>query len=508
MTNIATVLRRARIRNPSREAVREWESGRSISYGELDESCTALALYFQQAGLKPGERVGIYLPNVIEFIISQFGVLRAGLVATYINYRLSIQEAMRQLHLADARTVITTKERAEAFCSTQEMRGVNFIVADTEGPFSGGLLLSSILSSARPDGITIEPSPCNDALLRFTSGSTGYPKGAIVTHRAWVTRALQLLAEVVRLEEESMVLCPGPLTHAAGLFVLPTFLRSGSLLLMSKFDTTQIGKITESLPVKYGMFVPTMIKMILEDRQTVEKVRKSRMKQINYGGSPIAQQVLENALEQLTPIAFVQTYGSHEAGSMSFLDEFDHKSPRLLESAGKPLLNVEFRIEPVESHEFGQLMVRTPWSANALLTEHGKKETTGAWVRTGDLGEMRDGYLFLMDRLNDVIVSGSFNVFPGEVERCIVKYPGISECVIVGVPDDKWGEQVVAYLVKKPGADVSDDELKNYCRQSLAGYKVPKAFNWVDEIPLNAARKPDRRLLAASKWQGHGRRIH
>jgi acyl-CoA synthetase (AMP-forming)/AMP-acid ligase II len=508
MSTIASVLRRARNRMPSREAVREWESGRSISYGKLDDHCTALALYLQQAGLKPGERVGIYLPNIIEFLVAQFGILRGGLVATYINYRLAIEEAVRQLRLADARIVITTRKRAESFRSVQEMGNVDLIVADTEEPCCGGFLLSSILSSTQPGRIAFEPSPGDDALLRFTSGSTGEPKGVFVTHRAWVTRAVHILAEEVRIEEGSMVICPGPITHASGLFVLPAFLRLGSLLLMQKFDTAQLGMIAETLPIKYGMFVPTMLKMILDDHRVVEKLQKSKMKQINYGGSPISPLILEEALKQLNSIAFVQGYGSHESGSMSYLDEFDHRSLNLRESAGKPLLNVEARIEPIEGQEYGELLIRTPWSASSLLTSAGRTEITRDWVHTGDLGEIRDGYIFLMDRLNDVIVSGSFNVYPGEVERSIVRYPGISACAVVGVPDEKWGEQVVAYIVKKPGADIKDEEVQYYCRQVLSGYKVPKELIWVEEIPLNAARKPDRKLLAASRWQGYGRRIH
>lgn len=508
MTNIATILSRARNLRPSNEAVREWESGRSISYSKLDDNCTALALYLQQAGLKSGETVGIYLPNTIEFVVSQFGILRAGLVATYINYRLATTEAVRQLGLANARMVITTKEHAEALRSVQEMRGVELILADTEDRFSGALLLSSILTSTRLKPMVFAPSPDSDALLRFTSGTSGDPKGVFVTHRSWVTRAVQMLAEPMKIEEESMVLCPGPLTHSSGLLVLPAFLRASCLLLLRKFDTEQIGKIVETLPVKYGKLVPTMIKMILEDHHAVEKIQKSAMKRIEYGGSPISPLVLEEALGRLPSIAFVQVYGSHEAGSMSYLDEADHKLRELWESAGKPLLNVEVRIEPIEGQEYGELLVRTPWSANALLTKDGKKDLTEDWFHTGDLCDIKDGYIFMMDRLNDVIVSGSFNVYPGEVERSILRYPGISACAVVGVPDEKWGEQVAAYVVKKPGVDIKEEELRNYCREVLAGYKVPKEVIWVDEIPLNAARKPDRRLLAAARWQGYKRRIH
>jgi acyl-CoA synthetase (AMP-forming)/AMP-acid ligase II len=508
MTDIATILSRARHRRPSKEAIREWESGRTISYENLDDQCTALALYLQHAGLQSGDRVAIYLPNVIEFIVSQFGILRAGLVATYTNDRLAIDEAVRQLTLSDAKVVITTSERADALRAFSGMSHVPVIVASGDVAPVGMVLLSAIVS-ARPSGsLSFEASADSDALLRFTSGTSGEPKGALVTHRAWITRAVHLLAELVRIEEESMVLCPGPITHAAGLLILPTFLRTGTLVLLRKFDVSEIGKIAEALPIRYGMFVPTMIKMILNEASAVDRLRKSSMQQISYGGSPIPPSVLIDALDRLSPIAFVQSYGSHEAGTMSYLDEIDHRTPKLLESAGKPVLNVDIRIDPIEGQRFGELLVRTPWSSNAAVVASGKRQERDGWVRTGDLGEMRDGYLFLMERLNDVIISGSFNVYPGEVERCISSYPGIGDCVVVGAPDDKWGEKVIAYVVKESGVEISEDELGKYCRRSLAGYKVPKELIWIDEVPLNANRKPDRKRLVAERWEGRSRRIN
>jgi len=465
-------------------------------------------LFLQRAGLQPGDRVAIYLPNIIEIIVAQFGILRAGLVATYTNDRLAIDEAVRQLTLAEAKVVITTSERAEALRAFSGMIDVRMIVASGDVAPDGMMLLSTIVSADLSGSFSLEASTDSDALLRFTSGTSGEPKGALVTHRAWITRAVHLLAELVRIEEESMVLCPGPITHAAGLLILPGFLRTGTLVLMRKFYASEIGKIAEALPIRYGMFVPTMIKMILNEPSAVDKLRKSSMQQISYGGSPIPSSVLADALDRLSPITFVQSYGSHEAGTMSYLDEFDHKSLKLLESAGKPVLNVDIRIDPIEGQRFGELLVRTPWSSNASVVVKGKREERDSWVRTGDLGEMRDGYLFLMERLNDVIVTGSFNVYPGEVERCISHYPGISDCVVVGAPDDKWGEKVIAYLVKKPGAEINENELNNYCRQSLAGYKLPKELIWIDEIPLNANRKPDRNRLVAVRWEGRSRRIN
>jgi acyl-CoA synthetase (AMP-forming)/AMP-acid ligase II len=254
--------------------------------------------------------------------------------------------------------------------------------------------------------------------------------------------------------------------------------------------------------------VPTMLRMILEHRQMRDALAASDVRQIVYGGSPIEEAVIEAALDLLPNCDFVQGYGSHEAGAISHLDGPAHRDPLLRRSAGRPFLAAEVRIAPSVGAEFGEVEVRAPWTPRARITEHGREPVTEAWIPTGDLGEMRDGFLYLMDRAHDVIISGGFNVYPKEVETVLNAHPAVAMSAVVSMPDSKWGEKVIAYVVPRGDRAPDESALREYCRARLSDFKVPKECRTIAEIPLNANGKPDRRRLADPLWQGRTRRIN
>jgi long-chain acyl-CoA synthetase len=219
--------------------------------------------------------------------------------------------------------------------------------------------------------------------------------------------------------------------------------------------------------------------------------------------------VLEDALEVLPRAEIIQVYGSHEAGSISYLDGAGHRDAALRRSAGRPLLATEVRVrQQSPSDPVGEIEVKTPWMPHARLSEKGREPETSEWSRTGDLGELKDGFIFLRDRMNDVIISGGFNVYPLEVEAVIDSHPDILSSAVVSAPDDRWGERVIAFVVPREGRRLDDAALRAYCKARLANYKVPKEVRAIAQIPTNPGGKPDRRRLSEPMWKGEQRRIN
>ena len=506
MSMIDSVVARAAFAAPERIAVREWEAGRDFSYGWLDAAVSAFAAWLQSIGCAPGESVAIHLPNCAEFLIAQFGASRGGGVAAYVNYRLSADEVARQIKLVGARVLVTTAEKAVSLRDNADLRHLAFVIKDGAEPL-GKPIDDIIAAGGRP--LAIEGREDCDAIARFTSGSTGLPKGVLVSHRAWLIRATTMLAEHMQVAPYSSTLALGsPLSHAAGLVVIPTFLRLGTVILMDSFHIDKVAPVLASERIFFLKMVPTIMHGILENATAREALRQAGIGRLFYGGSPARPEIIEEMLALLPQTEITQSYGSHEGGSISFLDGAGHRDAVLRQSVGRPFLAVEVRLAKAEGAELGEIQVKSPWLPHARITETGREALDGAWAATGDLGEMKDGYLFLRDRLNDVIISGGFNVYPLEIENVLNLHPNVQVSAIVSAPDDKWGERVVAFVVPRDGAAFDEQALRDHCRKAMAGYKVPKEIRVVAEMPVNATGKLDRRRLSEGFWAGKSRRIN
>lgn len=505
MPTIDTVIARAAQDAPHQVAVREW-GGRQVTYAQLDAAVSSFAAWARAQGLQPGESIAIHLPNSVAYLVAQFGSFRAGAVAAYVNYRLMPQEARRQFSMARARIVVTTPAKAAELREDAAFTGT-VLVAD--GPADGRVhSLQDVIEAKRQPDFTTEGLEDCDAIIRFTSGSTGDPKGLIVTHRAWLLRALSMQVEEMRIPPGGTTLVLGQLSHQAGLFVLPTFLQRGTMLLMEKFSLDTVADIFSARQAACAQVVPTMFTLLLGHARAREAFARSGLQRIVYGGSPIRQCVLEEAMALLPATEFVQSYGSHEGGSISFLDGAGHRDPELRHSAGRPLLAVQLRLHAPNAEGIGEIEVKSPWLPHARLTPQGREPITEEWSRTGDLGEIAGGHVFLRDRMNDVIISGGFNVYPVEVEQVIGSHPQVLDAAVASAPDDKWGERVIAFVVARRAGEFDEASVREYCKAQMAGYKVPKEFRVIAEMPLNPNGKPDRRSLSQSLWAGHDRRIN
>lgn len=505
MPTIDAVVERAAAQTPDHIAIREW-NGRELSYSQFNDAVSSFAAWVHANGLKRGEAIAIHLPNSAAYLVAQFGSFRAAGVATYVNYRLMPGEALRQIAFAKARFVVTTPAKAVEFLKHPEFVGKVLLV---DGPAEKGInSLTEVMSSGIKVDIDTQGLEDADAIIRFTSGSTGEPKGLIVTHRAWLIRAAAMLTEEMRIREGSTTLLMGQLSHQAGLFVIPSIMQRGTLLLMEKFTLDTVADILETKQAECAQIVPTMFTLIFGHARARAALAQSGLKRIVYGGSPIRQTVQQEAMDLLPKTEFVQVYGSHEGGSISFLDGAGHRDPQLRHGSGRPLLAVQLRLQETNADGIGEVEVKSPWLPNARLTAEGREAITDAWSRTGDLGQVVDGHIFLRDRMNDVIITGGFNVYPLEVEKVIGSHAQVLDAAVASAPDDKWGERVIAFIVPRSAQVFDEQSVRHHCKEHLATYKVPKEFRLITEMPLNANGKPDRRSLNQLLWARRDRRIN
>lgn len=505
MPTIDCVVARAALDAPNHIAIREW-NGKEVTYAQFNDAVSSFAAWVRAQGLKPLDAIAIHLPNSVAYLVSQFGSFRAGGVATYVNYRLMPSEARRQIAIAKARIVITTTAKAIEFRSAPEFAGHLLVV---DGPAVVDMhSLQDVIDAGLKPNFNTDGQEDADAIIRFTSGSTGEPKGLIVTHRSWLIRAAAMLTEEMRIREGTTTLLLGQLSHQAGLFVIPTFLQRATVLIMDKFSLDTVADIFATKQASCAQIVPTMFTLIFGHAKAREAFAKSGLHRIVYGGSPIRQSVLQEAITLLPTTEFVQVYGSHEGGSISFLDGAGHHDFKLRHGSGRPLLSVQLRLHEPNADGIGEVEVKSPWLPNARLTAKGRELITEEWSRTGDLGEIIDGNVYLRDRMNDVIISGGFNVYPVEVEKIIGSHPQVLDAAVASAPDDKWGERVIAFVVPCKPNEFSEQSVREYCKEQLASYKVPKEFRLISEMPLNPNGKPDRRSLSQLLWAGHERRVN
>jgi len=500
-----SVISRAAMSAPNAIAIREW-NGQEMSYQQLDLAVHRFASWLHSNKVLDADSVAIHLPNCAAFFIGQFGSFRAAAVATYVNFRLAYLEAKRQLIVSNAKVIITTESKAKELRNDPDFN--HMLIVSNSTSHSQFPTLQDIVSTDLPPLLPNIGKEDSDALIRFTSGSTGEPKGLIVTHRSWMLRAMALLSEEMRMNPNSTTLVLGQVSHQAGLFVIPTFLQHSTLVVMEKFDLKQITELLSSIEVSTVQIVPTMFSLILNDTAASEAFAKANIVRVIYGGSPIRPALLDQAMKLMPTTEFVQSYGSHEAGSISYLNSADHHDAKFRQSAGRLFLPVEVRLHEPNEDGVGEIEVKNPWLPSARLTSQGREAITEEWTRTGDLGMLVGEHLYLNDRLNDLIITGGFNVYPAEVENIICAHHQILDCAVSSAPDDIWGEKVIAFVVLKKSKEYDEISLREHCKSLLASYKVPKEFRVIEHLPLNANSKPDRRKLSNDLWAGYSRRIN
>jgi acyl-CoA synthetase (AMP-forming)/AMP-acid ligase II len=360
----------------------------------------------------------------------------------------------------------------------------------------------------------------------YTSGTTGLPKGVELTHRNLMA-AMEVGASAWSIDEQSVCMVAMPLFHIAGSgWAVGGFCQGGESILVRDLDPKEVLRLIEAHRVTNTLFVPAVLQVLCAT-PGVEKTDFSSLRSIVYGASPISEEVLARSIE-VFGCGFIQVYGLTETtGAITAMSEEDHDpgGPRahLLRSAGKPWGDTKIRIVDAETKqdlpgdEVGEIWI---WSSqnmkgywrNAEATEEaypeGRDENGVGWFRSGDAGYMREGYLYIHDRVKDMILSGGENIYPAEIENVLMSHPAIADVAVIGVPSEKWGEAVKAIVVDAAGDALSDEKLIAYCRERLAHYKCPTSVSRVDALPRNPSGKILKTELREPYWKGKGRRVN
>jgi len=368
-------------------------------------------------------------------------------------------------------------------------------------------------ASASPTDPRTPAAPDDVILTVFTSGTTGRLKAAEHTQATYAAVSNNTSMNMSDVGTDDVMLHAASLFHASGCFVLPYWLKGATTAVLGRFEPAEFLNAIVHWRVTSLHLVPTMLAMLLA-HPDIEKADMSSVRTILYGASPMPLPVIKRALELWGP-RFVQYYGQTEAPLfITRLDKEDHVGPgaeRRLLACGRPSVDCEIRLIDgkgldVEPGERGEIALRAPFTMSGYFNApdlNSAMFVEGGWLRTRDVGRFdEDGYLYLVDRTSDMIITGGYNVYPREVEDALLAHSGVLECAVVGAPHEKWVEAVTAFVVLRSGSAVSEAELIEFTRERLASYKVPKSVRFIEQIPKSAVGKVLRRALRDPLWKG------
>ena len=494
------------------------DSQTRVSYAQLERRSNRLASGLGSLGVAVGEHVAILAANRVELVEAEVALYKAAMVKVPINARLSLDEVVRVLEDSCSVALITDATFAQALATRRAELPLlrQLIVLEGEG---GDLGYAALLERGSEAALGLDPADDALAVLHYTSGSSGVLKAAMLSFGNRKALVRKSIASPTRRSGPGDVMAHvGPITHASGMQIMPLLAVGACNLLLDRYDDRLLLETIQRERVTRLFLVPAMINRLV-NYPGVERFDLSSLKLVMYGAAPMAPALVKKAIELFGPI-LVQGYGAGETCSLvTVLTEQDHLVEdgdyQRLASCGRCYFETDLRVvndafEDVAPGEVGEIVVKGPdvmqgyWRAPALTAE----VMRDGYYLTGDLAKVdAQGYVFIVDRKKEMIISGGFNVYPSEVEQVIYGFPEVFEVAVVGVPDAQWGEAVRAVVVLKPGAQLQAAELIERCGRALAGFKKPRGVDFVRELPKNPNGKVVRRLVRDTYWQHSERRI-
>jgi acyl-CoA synthetase (AMP-forming)/AMP-acid ligase II len=496
--------------------------GKTATYKEFEKRTNRLANGLMDLGLSKGDGVAICSWNRGEIAEIETACYKAGLVRIPLNARLAAAETVHVLNDAGARAVVADPQHQQDLLENRAgLESVAHIICLDDTP-AGEIGYEALLDRGTDQSPDVEVAEDDLAVLAYSSGTTGKLKAIMQSfgNRLASMRKLLMIPEM-RLGEDTIFCHTGPITHASGMWLLPVMFRGGCNLVLNRFDVQMFLETIQREKVTNSLFVPTMISMILEYPQT-KNYDLGSLRGLIYGGAPTDRKKAKAAIDALGPV-LIQCYGMTETTAyltcftikehLAALVEEDDKR---FASCGRPFFDTEVKVvdesgQAVAPGEIGEMIARGPDLMKGYFKapELTGKTIRDGWIHSGDLARVDDrGYIYIVDRVVDKIITGGFNVYPTEVEQILCSHPSVSEACVVGIPDEKWGEAVKAVVVLKKGAeDTTAEALIDFCTHDLGRFKKPRSVDFVDALPKNANGKVLRRKVREPYWQGRESRV-
>lgn len=511
-----TVRWRAR-QHPQQAAI--WHEGRELTYAELDRRSNRVANALVAAGLEPGQRVCVLDKGHDAFFETIFGIAKAGGVYTPVNWRLAPPEIAFVVNDAEAPVLFVGEAFAKPVTAVRnELQTVRHMVYwGSETPPADWRTYDAFVGSASTDDPRRDTASAETAWQLYTSGTTGHPKGAELTHDN-LCEAFGLATQGFgNVREGDVGLVCMPLYHIGGSGWAASLLYAGAKLIVTReANPAEILGLIPTHRINSAFLVPALMNFLLQ-QPACKSTDFSSLNTILYGASPIPEELLKACIETFR-CNFVQAYGLTEtSGAVVLLPARDHipGSPRL-RACGLPIFGCQLKIIRADGStcapfEVGEILMK---GASVMKGYWNRPEATAesirdGWFHSGDAGYLdNDGYLYIHDRVKDMIVSGGENVYPAEVESILFAHPGVADVAVIGVPDERWGEAVKAIVVRAPGSAVTEEELIDYCQGKVAGYKRPRSIDFIDTLPRNPTGKILKRELRARYWEGRTRQVN
>jgi long-chain acyl-CoA synthetase len=486
---------------PDKPAVRS--DNFELTYSQINDQVNRVATGLIRSGVKSDELIGLCAPNSPEWIILYFGIIKAGAIAVTYPGSLTSGELTILLEHSKPRFLFTTPDRASDLKSMKDSGVIEEFICTGHGDLS----IESLIQNGTGSFRAVDRERDDTAAILYTGGTTGQAKGVMLTHEN-INFSSNAISHYERSSPDDQALCFQPFNHVFGQVHImnSTILSAGCLELLPGADLEKVLHVTEQGRVTKFFSVPTVYVRLLEIPDLKKKL--GRVKYCFSAAASMAKKIVEQ-WKETTGITITESYGMTEFMPISF----NHYYPEhhVIGSVGQPICGVEVQIRDMSGNILdrgseGEICVR---GRNAMKGYFNNPEATSAtfwergWLRTGDIGILDDNdFLYIVDRLKDLIITGGENVYPNEVEKALIANPNVLECSVVGIPDREWGERVIAFIKLRQGKPLAADQLKSYLKTKLAPFKVPKEYVAVDELPKSPAGKILKRELKRAYFEG------
>lgn len=500
----------------------------SYTYSEMGENANRLVNGFKSLGLGKGDRIAFLMANCPEYIFSEYAAAKTGCIRVPLAVLLSQEDHVYMVNQSRCKALIYHETMAHRIREMiPYLSNVEHYICVGKDPFAvnpenltpGHIHLQTLMGEHAPVAEAVAVDPEDLVGIYYTGGTTGRPKGVMLSHRAWVNTILFETLEFGFGRREVFAYLT-PLTHAGGCLMLPVLLRNGRCVILDHFDPESFLGTVEKEKVTSTFMVPTML-YVLMDFPDLEQYDISTLANVIYGASAIAPERLKQAVTRFGPI-FTQLFGQTEAPmTFSVLTRDEHiiadpvREKEIFSSAGRPTFHTLLRIVDeqgldVNQGEAGEVIVKCSNMMTGYLDnpEATRETIRDGWLHTGDIAKQdHEGYIYIVDRKKDMIISGGFNIYPREIEDVLFEHPSVRQAAVIGVPHEKWGEEVKALVVLTPGADITIREIIDFVRMRKGSLMAPKSVEFIDKIPLTNLGKVDKKALRQRFWNNRDRMV-